>query len=78
MVIATQNPLEHEGTFPLPVSQLDRFLLRIQIGYPDAGAEVAMLEAHGVSEPLEVLQPVATPEDVTALAARARVSTPHR
>ena len=72
MVIATQNPLEHEGTFPLPVSQLDRFLLRIQIGYPDAGAEVAMLEAHGVSEPLEVLQPVAAPEDVTALAARAR------
>ena len=72
MVIATQNPLEHEGTFPLPVSQLDRFLLRIQIGYPDAGAEVAMLETHGVSEPLEVLQAVATPEDVTALAARAR------
>jgi MoxR-like ATPase len=72
MVIATQNPLEHEGTYPLPVSQLDRFLLRIQIGYPDAESEANMLEAHGVSEPLEVLQPVATPEDVIALAARAR------
>ncbi len=72
MVIATQNPLEHEGTFPLPVSQLDRFLLRIQIGYPDADCEVSMLETHGVSEPLEVLAPVATPEDVIALAARAR------
>jgi len=72
MVIATQNPLEHEGTFPLPVSQLDRFLLRIQIGYPDAEVEAAMLETHGVSEPLEVLQPVATPEDVIALAGRAR------
>jgi MoxR-like ATPase len=72
MVIATQNPLEHEGTFPLPISQLDRFLLRIQIGYPDAEAEVAMLETHGVSEPLDALQAVATPEDVIALAARAR------
>ena len=72
MVIATQNPLEHEGTFPLPVSQLDRFLLRIKIGYPDAEAEAALLETHGVSEPLEVLQPVATPADVVALAARAR------
>ncbi|MGA2528033.1 MAG: MoxR family ATPase [Acidimicrobiales bacterium] len=72
MVIATQNPLEHEGTFPLPVSQLDRFLLRIRIGYPAAEAEVSLLETHGVSEPLEVLQPVATPEDVVALAVRVR------
>jgi MoxR-like ATPase len=72
MVIATQNPIEHEGTFPLPVSQLDRFLLRIQIGYPDEESEVLMLETHGVSEPLDTLEPVATPEDVTALATRAR------
>jgi len=72
MVVATQNPIEHEGTFPLPVSQLDRFLLRIQIGYPDSESEAAMLETHGVHEPLEVLQPVATPEDVLALATRAR------
>ena len=72
MVVATQNPIEHEGTFPLPVSQLDRFLLRIQIGYPDSDSEATMLETHGVYDPLEVLQPVATPEDIVALAARAR------
>ncbi len=72
MVVATQNPIEHEGTFPLPVSQLDRFLLRIQIGYPDPQSEAVMLETHGVYEPLEGLQPVATPGDVIALAARAR------
>jgi len=72
MVVATQNPIEHEGTFPLPVSQLDRFLLRIQIGYPDTDSEVSMLETHGVYEPLELLQSVATPEDVLALASRAR------
>ena len=46
MVIATQNPVEHEGTYPLPESQLDRFLLRIRMGYPDRGAEIAMLDAH--------------------------------
>ena len=73
MVIATQNPIEHEGTFPLPVSQLDRFLLRIQIGYPDAESEVTMLETHGVERAARrCLQAVATPEDVVALAARAR------
>ena len=72
MVIATQNPIEHEGTFPLPVSQLDRFLLRIEIGYPDVESEVEMLETHGVSEPLESLGPVATPEDVISLASRVR------
>ncbi|MGD1012554.1 MAG: MoxR family ATPase [Acidimicrobiales bacterium] len=72
MVIATQNPIEHEGTFPLPASQLDRFLLRIQVGYPDSESEATMLDIHGVQEPLEILQPVATPEDVVALAARAR------
>lgn len=72
MVIATQNPLEHEGTFPLPLSQLDRFLIRIHIGYPDAQAEATMLETHGSSEPLDTLKPVATPEDVLAAAATAR------
>lgn len=72
MVIATQNPIEHEGTFPLPVSQLDRFLLRIQLGYPDGDSEVAMLETHGSSEPLDDVQPVATQTEVLALAAQAR------
>ena len=72
MVIATQNPLEHEGTFPLPLSQIDRFLLRIQIGYPDEASETAMLETHGAAEPLENLEPVATPREVLALASGAR------
>jgi len=45
IVLATQNPLEHEGTYPLPEAQLDRFLLRIRLGYPDAGAEVRMLDS---------------------------------
>jgi MoxR-like ATPase len=47
MVIATQNPIEHEGTYALPESQLDRFLLRIRMGYPDRAAEIEMLDAHG-------------------------------
>src|SRR5213076_2326542 len=47
MVIATQNPIEHEGTYPLPDSQLDRFLMRIAVGYPARDAELEMLEAHG-------------------------------
>src|SRR2546425_8565980 len=49
MVIATQNPIEHEGTYPLPDSQLDRFLMRIRMGYPDRVAELEILETHGVS-----------------------------
>ncbi|MGR3780680.1 MAG: AAA family ATPase, partial [Albimonas sp.] len=47
LVIATQNPIEHEGTFPLPDSQLDRFLVRIEVGYPDVTAELTMLDSHG-------------------------------
>jgi MoxR-like ATPase len=72
MVIATQNPIEHEGTYPLPISQLDRFLMRIQLGYPSADDEVTMLETHGVFEPLDSLEPVATTDDVLLLAERAR------
>lgn len=58
MVIATQNPIEMEGTYPLPEAQRDRFLLRISMGYPHADAEVAMLERHGESDPLDPLRPV--------------------
>ncbi len=72
MVIATQNPIEHEGTYPLPVSQLDRFFMRIRLGYPDPAAEVDLLERHGVDEPLARLTAVASPEQVAALAARVR------
>src|SRR3954449_6036685 len=59
MVIATQNPIEHEGTYPLPESQLDRFLMRLSMGYPDTAAELAMIERHGSSSPLDDLEPVA-------------------
>ncbi len=60
MVIATQNPIEHEGTYPLPDSQLDRFLMRIHMGYPARDAEITMLDTHGSSDPFETLSPVAT------------------
>jgi MoxR-like ATPase len=59
MVIATQNPIEMEGTYPLPEAQRDRFTARIAMGYPDIGSELAMLDAHGASDPLDSLGPVA-------------------
>src|SRR5580765_550142 len=58
MVIATQNPIEHEGTYPLPESQLDRFLLRIRMGYPDRAAEIDMLDTHGGGSAIDELAPV--------------------
>jgi MoxR-like ATPase len=72
MVIATQNPIEHEGTYPLPVSELDRFFMRIRLGYPDPTAEVDLLERHGVREPLADLSSVCGPEAVLDLARRVR------
>ena len=72
MVIATQNPIEHEGTYPLPESQLDRFLLRASIGYPSRADELAVLDTHGDVEPLARLTPVATAADVQGLIAAAR------
>ena len=59
MVIATQNPIEMEGTYPLPEAQRDRFTARIAMGYPDATAELAMLNGHGSVDPLSKLRPVA-------------------
>src|ERR671936_2953706 len=53
MVIATQNPIEHEGTYPLPEAQLDRFIMRLAIGYPGTDAEVDILATHGVSQVLD-------------------------
>jgi MoxR-like ATPase len=67
MVIATQNPIEMEGTYPLPEAQRDRFTARISMGYPSAESELAMLEAHGSSSPLEALEPVARAEDMRDL-----------
>src|SRR5882672_6095552 len=67
MVIATQNPVEMEGTYPLPEAQRDRFTARISIGYPTASAELEMLDTHGSSSPLDQLKPVAAAADVRAL-----------
>jgi len=64
MVIATQNPVEQEGTYRLPESQLDRFLLRLSLGYPNRNAELAILEQHGAMEALADLHPVATADEV--------------
>jgi len=72
MVMATQNPVEHEGTYPLPESQLDRFLMRLSVGYPDRDAELEILDTHGGSEPIEELTPVASVKDVVAMAEFAR------
>ena len=67
MVIATQNPVEMEGTYPLPEAQRDRFTARISIGYPTAAAEMEMLDTHGSSSPLDQLKPVATASDMRDL-----------
>lgn len=67
IVIATQNPHEFEGTYPLPESQLDRFMLRVRVGYPTRETERAILLQHRAGEPVEALQPVLKPDDVLAL-----------
>jgi MoxR-like ATPase len=72
MVIATQNPIEMEGTYPLPEAQRDRFTARISMGYPSPESELAMLDAHGSSSPLEALEPVARAEDMRELIAAVR------
>jgi len=72
MVIATQNPIEHEGTYPLPDSQLDRFLLRGSMGYPDRAAELDMLDQHGEHDALEDVRPVLRATDITAMVQAAR------
>src|SRR5689334_25104448 len=71
MVVATQNPIEYEGTYPLPEAQLDRFTLRIAIGYPPLPDEARMLTEQTSDPPLESRRPVATAADVRALAAAA-------
>jgi MoxR-like ATPase len=66
MVIATQNPIELEGTYPLPEAQLDRFLMRIQMGYPSHNSELAILETHGSHASVEELAPVTSAAEVVA------------
>lgn len=67
IVLATQNPIELEGTFPLPEAQIDRFLLRVAIGYPTQAEENAILERFRADDPLPGLQPVSQPEEILAL-----------
>ena len=72
MVIATQNPFEFEGTYPLPESQLDRFMMRISMGYPDRAAERMILDSHRTGEPVEELAPVVSCEQIVELQDRVR------
>ena len=72
LVLATENPVEIEGTFPLPEAQLDRFLLRTVIGYPEPAEEVAMLARFQERNPLDELEPVTTPEELLRAAAACR------
>jgi MoxR-like ATPase len=71
LVMATQNPIEYEGTYPLPEAQLDRFTLRVEIGYPPLAEEARMLTEQTSDPPLDSLRPVATAEDVRGLIAEA-------
>ena len=72
MVMATQNPIEYEGTYPLPEAQLDRFAMRVAIGYPTLADESRMLSEQTSGSPLELLEPVTNGEEVLALVAEAQ------
>jgi len=72
MVIATQNPIELEGTYPLPEAQRDRFLMRLSVGYPSVEAELEILDVHGDGDRLAELQPVAEAQEIAAMVAAAR------
>jgi MoxR-like ATPase len=67
MVIATQNPIEHEGTYPLPEAQLDRFMMRVVIGYPSREKELEILDTHGIRSTYDLLESVVTGADVEAM-----------
>jgi MoxR-like ATPase len=72
VVLATQNPVEFEGTYPLPEAQVDRFMARLSLGYPSAAGEVAMLRAHETGDRVDVLEPVATAADLLVIQDAAR------
>jgi MoxR-like ATPase len=67
LVLATQNPIEYEGTYPLPEAQVDRFLARVSLGYPSAAAEAGMLASHEAGDRVLSLEPVVAPTEVVAL-----------
>src|SRR5919197_881926 len=72
MVMATQNPIEYEGTYPLPEAQLDRFTMRVSLGYPPLADEAKMLTEQTSEPPLDALEPVTTAEEAVALAEEAK------
>ncbi|MFA5504160.1 MAG: AAA family ATPase [Vulcanimicrobiota bacterium] len=72
LVVATQNPIEQEGTYPLPESQLDRFLLKSSLGYPPRDSEIAILKDQAVQHPIESLQPVLSAEEIKSLQAQVK------
>lgn len=72
MVIATQNPFEFEGTYILPESQMDRFLIRISLGYPERSEELEVLHAHRDGDPIDSLKPILTAKEVSELKSSAR------
>ncbi|MFQ5554882.1 MAG: AAA family ATPase [Acidimicrobiia bacterium] len=67
IVIATQNPIEHEGTYPLPEAQLDRFMMRLSVGYPARDKELEMLDTHGIASTFPDLEPVVHADDITQM-----------
>ncbi len=67
LVLATQNPIEYEGTYPLPEAQLDRFIMRISLGYPSKTEEVAIIDGQQKVHPIESLRQVASPEEMISL-----------
>jgi len=75
LVVATQNPVEYHGTYPLPEAQLDRFGLRLSLGYPDAEQEVDVVFSQAEQHPVDTLEPILGAEDVLALQARVRKVT---
>ncbi|MFA5524664.1 MAG: MoxR family ATPase [Tissierellales bacterium] len=70
MVLATQNPLEYQGTFPLPEAQLDRFLMRLSLGYPEKSYEIEILKNYQSIKNLNLIEPVASQEDILELQAK--------
>jgi MoxR-like ATPase len=75
MIVATQNPVEYAGTYPLPEAQLDRFMVRLELGYPDPWEEAEMLSSHAASDLVRELEPVVELDEIRA--AQAAVSTVH-
>ncbi len=72
IVLATQNPIEHEGTYPLPEAQLDRFMMRLRMGYPERDKELEMLDAHSDHSTFDDLEPVVAAADILRMAEVAR------